>query len=953
LSNVEKNQKWRVFIVSHTHWDREWYQTFQKFRAKLVRLVDNLLDILRQDSSFAHFTLDGQTVVLEDYLEAEPERREEIEGYVREGRILIGPWYVLPDEFLEGPEAIIRNLMLGYKIATGFGAVMRVGYLPDMFGHIGQMPQILNGFGLNYAAIWRGVDPKVKDIEFYWEAPDGSRVLAALLQHGYCYGANLPTDPEKFRKRINRIVDELSRHATTRNLLLMNGCDHLEAQPKLPALIKGFNKKSRNVELIHGTLPSYFEALRESVPPLRSHTGEFRSYGRAFLLPNVLSTRIWIKQWNHKCENLLERLAEPLVAWLWFVELDSSENQKRVKRLSSLCWLAWKYLIQNHPHDSICGCSIDRVHKDMKFRFKAVEEISEEVVNESAEAIAEHIRTEDLPPSRSAEKYVLVVFNPDYGPRTDCARARLEFGERPMGLHVRDSSGKVLSCQIIDIQEEECYRMTLRRDRFETILPGIKGGNLWRQVLKGGRISIKDKKAYIHLVLAERGKPNIEMARRLHEKCRRLLENVEIEKFEIRAVRILVDFVFVAEEVPAYGYKTYLVEPTIDEHKTVSSGFQGIENEFFKVEVDPELGTISIYDKENDLFFEGCNHFVDGGDAGDEYNYSPPHFDNLVSRPYHPPTVVLIEDGPVMSTLRVDMVYKLPVGLSEDRASRSKKTKDFPISSYVTSYRSVRRVEFRTVVDNKVDDHRLRVIFPTNLRVDRVHAEGHFDVLERPVGAPPFREELNEQPLGTRPQRSFVDVSDGERGLMVSNRGLPEYEALPGEGGVKVALTLLRSVGWLARMDFKTRNRVAGPIIKTPEAQCKGERRFEYAVIPYRGGWEQAYKEAHYFNNPLWIFGTDIHDGILPLEQSWVKVEPPSLVISAIKVAENGKGVVIRLYNITDREVEGKVKPYKAYSKAYLLNLNEEPIGDLEKGRDGWLNIKVGKKRILTIRLDP
>ena len=134
-----------LLVVSHTHWDREWYLPFQLYRIKLVRLIDRLLAILDSDPAYAYFMLDGQTVVLEDYLEVRPERRADLEGYIRSGRVLAGPWYILPDEFLVGGEAVIRNLLRGHAIARQFGGVMEVGYVPDPFGQISQLPQILRG----------------------------------------------------------------------------------------------------------------------------------------------------------------------------------------------------------------------------------------------------------------------------------------------------------------------------------------------------------------------------------------------------------------------------------------------------------------------------------------------------------------------------------------------------------------------------------------------------------------------------------------------------------------------------------------------------------------------------------------------------------------------------------------------------------------------------------------
>jgi mannosylglycerate hydrolase len=182
-----------LHLVSHTHWDREWYLTFQQFRLKLVQILDSLLDLLESDPDYKHFMLDGQTIVLEDYLEMRPERVSQIRQHVKSGRLLIGPWYVLPDEFLVSPEAILRNLLEGRRTARDYGGGMPVGYIPDPFGHIGQMPQILCGFGLDSACLQRGLADE--PLECWWQAPDGSRGVSGLPAQRVCQCSRLARLP--------------------------------------------------------------------------------------------------------------------------------------------------------------------------------------------------------------------------------------------------------------------------------------------------------------------------------------------------------------------------------------------------------------------------------------------------------------------------------------------------------------------------------------------------------------------------------------------------------------------------------------------------------------------------------------------------------------------------------------------------------------------------------------
>ena len=160
-------------MVPHTHWDREWYDPFQTFRLKLVRLVDGLLDLMERDSSYTHFMLDGQLAVVDDYLEIRPGNRPRLEALTAAGRISVGPWYILMDEFLVSGETIIRNLQTGMRSGAEFGGVMEVGYLPDMFGHVAQMPQILSLAGFEHAVVWRGFPRRWTGLR-----SDGTRLTA-------------------------------------------------------------------------------------------------------------------------------------------------------------------------------------------------------------------------------------------------------------------------------------------------------------------------------------------------------------------------------------------------------------------------------------------------------------------------------------------------------------------------------------------------------------------------------------------------------------------------------------------------------------------------------------------------------------------------------------------------------------------------------------------------------
>jgi alpha-mannosidase len=264
----------------------------------------------------------------------------------------------------------------------------------------------------------------------------------------------------------------------------------------------------------------------------------------------------------------------------------------------------------------------------------------------------------------------------------------------------------------------------------------------------------------------------------------------------------------------------------------------------------------------------------------------------------------------------------------------------------------VPRVDIHTTIDNRACDHRLRVHFPTPVRTDCSAAEGTFDVVRRPQGVPANTDDWIEQPVPTHPQKSFVDVSDGKIGLLVANRGLPEFEVLQApDGSTTIALTLLRCVGWLSRDDFPCRRGHAGPAMETPEAQCLGLARFDYAVVPHAGAWQRAYAQAHAFSAPLRAVSTGLHEGVLPPTQSMIHLEGQNLVLSAVKAAEAGDGLIVRFYNIAEEPTIAHLRVCIPIRSAALVNLAEEQLQDLPVDAQGTVVMQVKGQQIVTVKL--
>jgi alpha-mannosidase len=929
----------RLTVVSHTHWDREWYQPFQEFRIRLVQLVDGLLEILGHDPDYRHFTLDGQTILVEDYLAVRPEREEQIRQYVQDRRLSIGPWYILPDEFLVSPEATVRNLILGDRTARRYGAKMAVGYVPDSFGHISQLPQILRGFDMDAAVLWRGVGGHHS--EFRWAAPDGSEVLVVHLRQGYGNAAHLPDDEVGFAARLQEIAAELGPDASTRHLLAMNGTDHLEPMPSLAGLVAYADAQLAELDVRQGALDQFVAEVRAAQPDLGLHRGEMRSPERAHLLPGVLSTHTWIKQRNARCETLLEKWAEPFSAWAYLYGLGTPTCN-----LPALTWQAWRYLIQNHPHDSICGCSVDAVHKEMDVRFDWVEQIGEEVAGQSLKAIAEAVDT------TAATGAPVIVFNPIAGPRTDLVTAQAVLAHDVQAVEVVDWKGQTHPGEITGREEAEIEVVDLNRQESWTLLAMMRQGVVRREGIQAVEAHVAGEVAVVEVTHAPLP-ADVEAVERGRVLIAALVANQEVRRFQLRLTRQeRLNVRFVAHGVPGYGYGTFRVQPALPASRAVPPPHASpIENEFLIVDVDHATGTLTLTDKTTGTVFAGLHQFVDGGDRGDEYNYCRPEHDRLVTAPATPLSVRLVESGPDCQTLEIGQSYRVPARLGDDRAQRSDDLIPLSITTRISLSRGVPRLDLVTSVENRARDHRLRVHFPTPIRTGVSHAEGHFDVLTRPLSLPQHTEDWPEQPVPTHPQRTFVDVNDGQVGLLVANRGLPEYEVMPGQEGVTIALTLLRCVGWLSRDDLHCRRGHAGPGVPTPGAQCIGTHVFEYALVPHKGGWEKAYAQAHAFNAPLRAVTVSASRGPLPAALSPIEASPPGFCLSAIKQAEDGQGLIVRGYNVTQRPLEVVLRLARTWRRATRVNLNEEPQEELALEGNS-VRFVAQPKQIVTVQLE-
>ncbi|MBI2168731.1 MAG: alpha-mannosidase [Actinobacteria bacterium] len=823
-----------VAIVPHTHWDREWYAPFQTYRLRLIALLDDFLPLLDRDPGYRHFLLDGQTAVLDDYLEVRPEAEDQLRRLVVSGRLSIGPWMILMDEFMVSGETMIRNLQFGLARAAEFGGAMEVGYLPDMFGHIAQMPQILKLAGLDHAVVWRGVPMAIRSTGFWWEAPDGSRVRAEYLYGSYSNGRDIPRDPASLVERAKSYEAELGQLAAGRldGMLLMNGTDHQVPQPWLGAVVDGANAAQDGYHFRVTSLTDHL--ARQPVDGLPTWEGELRSGARANLLMGVASNRVDVHQAAAAAERAMERRAEPMAA------LALAPDRYPARLLE----LAWRDLVLNSAHDSSCACSHDEVVDQVLVRYREARQIGDGVGREAVRTLAMEVGA----PAGSA-----VVVNPSAHARRGLVEMTLP-GEGP--LHFLDPDGRPRPAQIVAEETGERFATQVVGTKIGWVLDMLRGEEFAGAPVKG--FSVEERSAGVWDVTVQAAGPgddriDVELLRerlvelavpasRSQGRSGPATPDDEVV-FSIRVVRAPARRVLLAADVvPGYGWTSY--EPRDGEAPDAVEGFapvtasaHGLANEHLEVEVSPDDGTFRVTTADG-LSVAGLNRYVNGGDGGDTYNYSPPAEDVVVESP-DTVTAGVVEAGPLRGRITITSTYEWPLHAEGDerkcvrRAPHATHTVSIGTSLELRAGEPFVRVH--THLDNPCRDQRLRAHFPLPAKVDGSDAECAFGVVHRGLTAEGGPSEFG---LPTFPSRRFVDCSGGGVGLALIHDGLLEYEVV-GDGS-EVALTLMRSVGWLSRLEPDLRPNPAGPPVRVEGAQMLGLQRFEYAVMLHAGTWEDA-----------------------------------------------------------------------------------------------------------------
>jgi mannosylglycerate hydrolase len=407
-------------LIPHTHWDREWYLPQSVFLARLVPALDDLVARLEAEPDLT-FLLDGQTVLLEDYLQVRPDQEIRVTELVRGGRLQVGPWYVLADELIPSGESLIRNLLAGQADAARLGGRTDVLYSPDAFGHPAVWPQLAGEFGIRFGVLWRGLggEPGQEQDLYRWRGPDEREVLLYHLPpDGYEIGAALTADAERLPRLWARVRSTLVARASTRQVPIFIGADHHAAHPAIGRLRSLLAQLEPTSEFRISKLHDFFAAASVEANAVPVISGELRwSYGYTWTLQGVHATRADLKRRHAVSELSLGRIAEPLAA----LALARNRGDQR-----AVLNHAWRLLLQSEFHDSIAGCTSDAVAERVRIRLDDARVMAAEIARTSLDGLIgnDPDRARAEPESSGPQ---LVLWNPVPRPRRGIVVADLSW----------------------------------------------------------------------------------------------------------------------------------------------------------------------------------------------------------------------------------------------------------------------------------------------------------------------------------------------------------------------------------------------------------------------------------------------------------------------------------------------------------------------------------------------
>jgi mannosylglycerate hydrolase len=920
-------------VVSHTHWDRAWYLPLEPSRLRLARLMRKLLGLLEADRSYK-FCLDGQTILLEDFLGLFPDERPRVERVVRRRQLAVGPFYVQPDQWLVSGESLIRNMMIGIRQAAELGHVQREGYLADNFGHPAQLPQLLQGFGIRslLTAASRGIaaEQLKRGRVQRWLAPDGeSDVVAYFFADNYAnfyyWGfdnfnpaayPHLPPDAREWspaiaRKQLAEVVlgyqgaagGTRAAELNTRQLFLGNGVDHQEAQPYISRVIEELSRAQKEVRLVHSSCEELVDAVlaeRRELPELRGPLGDDKLYGTA-------TSRIYLIQDYARLAGVTESLTEPLLSLaavfaaghrvfrepqhLGFT-FNVGQNWPELPEYPGrqMDYL-WRLILQNAPHDEICGCSVDAVHRQMEDRTERAAELTSALWNDALLLLAGRLLEQEADGALPR----LVVFNP----HPFACRETLE---------VELDLPGVADATTIGVVDRDGRPVPAVVGRAEAVrYPRFDGNDFNKDMmLEGSRVA---------LALCP------------------LLPPCSLSVFSVEAGG--------PTSAPAVASP---LRPTV----AARGGVVEIENADGRVSIY-ENGTFDILDKETGHSQRGLGRMEDVEDVGDAYEFvrlDPPP--RPVTSDAAAGRLHVVSHDEISTVVEVTLDLELPAALETSRQARSSSTVTSPLVLRFEVPHQRRGGRLTLELENRARDHHLRMYFPTGIETGEIAYDSKFDLATYPLGYAKARVD------------STVIARSGDRafGLVLDCPTLVDSRA-DARGAVELGWTLVRSIDHV-NAGIPTR------YWRADEAQClrKMTRRLEWCTGTPAAVVRDCLQRRRTLLVPPAVLGVtpssrnrylDAEHTTLPLRPgSLLEVEGEGLHLSAWKRAEDGTGWVVRLYSLAEGKTGCRLRTALPVDEARAADLGEHPRERLSGTASAGFTFEMRPKEIktLVLRLD-
>lgn len=860
-----------LHLVSYLQRRREGTETFQTSRLRWIGRLDRLIQTLSESDDHPPVMLADDLALLDEYLDYRPQQRQDLGDQIAQGRLEVAPWFIVPLDMLAAPESILRNLLLGKKRLEELRSGSAIAPLSPLSSHIPQMPQILRGFGAHTVMIAGGLGDGPPAV--WWEAPDGSRVLA-LCPRGADLGVIQSAPAQQaFKTALMEAVAQTKQAAHTSEPLVP--VDDFEPDTPLVAQHLSAAPNDRRLPfLLHTGLQEYCAQLWRDDCDFPIVSGELDPTSTTGSTLGIYSARIWLKQRNRAIENALLEWAEPFSAW---VSLLGASGGAKLGEPSQILAKAWESLLRNHSAAATSGAAVDEAQREIQHNFDLADATAEFVIEQSCSHLAANIDSAGLP--GDPDLPVIIAF------------------------HAVDSTRRdVVACDL---------EIPAELDLFEVV--NIEGEVQRHAVTEGPVLSDGRKQ---------------------------------------------VSLIFEADNLPPRGYATFALRRASASllSDTSDDGLE-ISNEFVNVTIDPHDGTVSLFDKRTGRSYNRLNQYRDGGDRGDVLSYLPPERDTVIQVPTNAPLHPERRVNNVEQVISTFQIFRLPQTLASDRASRLPLTAQFVPVSIWTDIRvanGVPRVDVDVTVANAACDHRLTAHFPTGILTHTVYADGHFNVQRHSVDGSDSLGAASDASTATRvfAQQRFVTVLGDETGLTIANAGLPEAAFTVQPDGSEIALTLLRSVGWLNRDDLPQPQVDTGAPIEIPEAQGIGEFTFSYSIIPHGGDPRPAWQEARAFQAGTRAVLTERSQGTLPASGSLVTCSNPAFVITAVKAPRDQHGLIVRGFSTSSQTERVVLELGIPLHRAEFVELDETTTGNrikIERRRRVAFEVRPG--RIVTLRL--